>query len=275
MTDTNGSARPESPIDDPDATRRIGLVSYIKRYFHQRAADKKPENPSDRTARRAADATVVMAIFTIVLACVSIGTLQLLIQGGADTHDLVVANRDAADAASDQADAAQQFSDTAEEINAGISEASEQLKAAADNARNSLETTKSAMRLEQRAWVSYGNIDFSAPEIGKPVNATISIQNTGKTFARKVRAFSHVSFAPPPLTTEKALIAVETKQTVPDESIGVLSPNAGYKSILKGNLPVDDTDKSRISGDWYTYIWGDISYEDIFHRPHETVFLLL
>lgn len=55
-----------------------GLISYIKRAAHERRAKKQQESTSDRAARHTAVATIWMAIFTVVLAAVSVGTLLML-----------------------------------------------------------------------------------------------------------------------------------------------------------------------------------------------------
>jgi len=53
-------------------------IGYIKRKLHQRKAKKEKESPTDRAARRTALATIWMAVFTVVLAFVSGGTLWIL-----------------------------------------------------------------------------------------------------------------------------------------------------------------------------------------------------
>lgn len=87
---------------------RFRLISYIERKLHDRKAEKKEEGPADRAARRTANATVWIAVFTVVLAVVGGFTLIEVIIGGSDTHDLAVAARSQAELARQQAVALQQ-----------------------------------------------------------------------------------------------------------------------------------------------------------------------
>jgi hypothetical protein len=80
------------------------------------------ESAADKAARKTANATVWLAIFTVVLAVVSSWTLFEIHAGGTDTHNLAVAARDQAaemkelaKAANVSADAAKRASETAKE----------------------------------------------------------------------------------------------------------------------------------------------------------------
>lgn len=100
MADTDGGNKPDAQIEKPRTprVRSIWGISYIKRKFRERKAEKKDENPADKAARRTANATVWIAAFTIVLAVVGAITLYEVIAGGADTHDLAIAAKKQADA---------------------------------------------------------------------------------------------------------------------------------------------------------------------------------
>ncbi|MGB6483184.1 MAG: hypothetical protein WBE86_06825 [Candidatus Acidiferrales bacterium] len=69
---------PNTPILKSSSGWWTRFISNIKRKMEERAAKKKQEAPADKAARRTANATVCMAIFTIVLAVVSGGTLCIL-----------------------------------------------------------------------------------------------------------------------------------------------------------------------------------------------------
>ncbi len=58
--------------------RSIWGISYIKRKMYERAAKKKEETPSDKSARVTATATKWMAVFTLLLFLVTGGTLIIL-----------------------------------------------------------------------------------------------------------------------------------------------------------------------------------------------------
>lgn len=87
---------------------RYRLIAYIERKLHERTANKKEESAADRVARRTANATVWIAIFTVVLAVVGGLTLIEVISGGSDTHDLAIAAKSQAELLRQQAVALQQ-----------------------------------------------------------------------------------------------------------------------------------------------------------------------
>jgi hypothetical protein len=114
------------------------------------------ETPVDRAARLTAAATVWIAVFTVVLALVGLGTLYEIIEGGSDTHDLAVAAKTQAEKMKDMSDAAEKIRQAAE----GMVTQEQRI---ADNAKNALgvsnKRSKEALdaairqfREEQRAW---------------------------------------------------------------------------------------------------------------------------
>ena len=100
------SSNPQpAQLNEPWRTR---LIAYIERKLHERAAKKKQESAQDRLAQRTANATVWIAIFTVVLAGAALLTLWQVIAGGSDTHDLALAAKSQAELAHQQALALQQ-----------------------------------------------------------------------------------------------------------------------------------------------------------------------
>ncbi len=80
-------------------------------------------------------------------------------------------------------------------------------------------------------------------------------------------------FVPAELDTERVLIKKASEGTaVGRASIAVLAPNAQYKTVFESIAPNTQLDTDRISGDWYTYMWGELTYYDIFNHKHSTVF---
>lgn len=79
----------------PHHKRWRSLVRYVLRKAQQRRSErqekKAKESPEERAARSTANATWVIAIFTIILALVGSWTLIEVIAGGSDTHDLAIA----------------------------------------------------------------------------------------------------------------------------------------------------------------------------------------
>src|ERR1035441_8063663 len=58
--------------------RTLWPIGYIKRKVHERATKHKEETPTDRAARVSAVATAWMALFTLVLMLVGVGTYFIL-----------------------------------------------------------------------------------------------------------------------------------------------------------------------------------------------------
>ncbi len=89
----NKQAHPQ--IKKPRQNWLTRLIRHIKRELHKhrtaREKKKADETPADRAARRTANATYVIAIFTIVLAISTTWTLVEIRRGGADTHALATA----------------------------------------------------------------------------------------------------------------------------------------------------------------------------------------
>jgi hypothetical protein len=78
-------------------------IGYIKRKLQERRAKYEAQTPEEKAAWRTANATVAIAIFTVVLAFVGVFTLHEVIEGGNDTHALAVAAGEQAQAAATQA----------------------------------------------------------------------------------------------------------------------------------------------------------------------------
>jgi hypothetical protein len=100
-TETGQPADPK--IKQPRNWWWIRLVGYIERKLHERKTKKENENPVDRAARLTAKATVWIAVFTVLMAVVALGTLYEIIIGGSDTHSLAEAANDQSRAAMVQA----------------------------------------------------------------------------------------------------------------------------------------------------------------------------
>lgn len=153
-------------------------------------------------------------------------------------------------------------------------------------AEGSLEQSKRALdasietsRRDQRAWV--GPIDIIHPshkdgsrtvfvkEGDRPTFGVI-VTNSGKTPALKVTPLQRmvVSF-----TKEPLIIRYNQPRTKP--SIGVLQPNAKLLLETDKTEPFTKEIISRLeSGQVTLYVFGIITYEDIFKRSHKTTFCM-
>lgn len=212
-------------------------------------------------------ATFVIAAATVVN--VIVFTAES-ISSSNQTDNLVRYAKVQANASSDQADAAQQFSDTAEDINSRMSDAVDQLTETANSAKASIRATQGVMRLDQRAWVANAGMAMNPPELGKKWNGYVAWSNSGKTFAKQGKPRCHWVVVVTKIQSEHDLMKL-VPNTTTTESIGVLGPSAQYKTIIESKGPIDVADKARIEGN-YTYMWGEMTYKDIFERPHTTVY---
>ena len=124
-----------------------------------------------------------------------------------------------------------------------------------------------AFRLDQRAWVATIGAN-GKPEANKPTIVTVFIKNTGKTMAKNVRiqgGIRHVGDGTEP-NFEQQVAAVKST------SVGVMPPAGDYFSTNSTGV-VDAEGFGRIqSGQLRIYVFGKISYEDIFGAPHQVRF---
>jgi hypothetical protein len=82
-----GGDGPNDPIDQFRANWGLRFVGYIERKLQKRKAKKKAETPQDRAARRTANATWWIAVFTIILAAGNLYQLREMHQTGIDAEE--------------------------------------------------------------------------------------------------------------------------------------------------------------------------------------------
>jgi hypothetical protein len=258
-------------------------ITYIRNWREERRAKREQETTADRAARVTANATVWMAVFTVLLfvlngITVFILSIQLkeMHEGGIDTHALAKASENAADAASDQADAAQQFSDTAEDINGRMQEAVDQLQAAAENANTSVRATQNALRLEQRPWVFINAMDLKPPTLNDPLVVEYSIKNEGRTPATMLKDSKismAISLSPMNhLTDAVANTPFNTGLIFPGTVYG---PSVISSSTMSGSPPhfLGPTEIAAYSAKppaLWVYVYGRLIYSDAFGVKHTT-----
>jgi len=82
MKDSDTGSKSSSPRKGAHKHGWSRVVAKVKRELHERKTRKKDESPADRAAKRTATATVWIAVFTVILACVGGFTLYEVIEGG-------------------------------------------------------------------------------------------------------------------------------------------------------------------------------------------------
>jgi hypothetical protein len=126
--------------------------------------------------------------------------------------------------------------------------------------------------LDQRAWIGAAEMSLEPVEVGKPLEDRVTIFNSGKTLATDVVPSIHMRIVPQEWKVKPHLTNAELK--VPDtirKSVRLMIPGASYQSIIRTSRLSTEQDKLNV-GNWYTYIWGDLTYQDIFARNHKTAF---
>ncbi|MBZ5530070.1 MAG: hypothetical protein LAO20_01445 [Acidobacteriia bacterium] len=238
------------------------------------------QNKDGSTLKRTFDLLASAAVvFTLLFIALQWREMK---EGGKDTHELAVQAKAQADAAKAQAD---KMADSVRKTDDLIKESTEQTRAtnrlateakrsadiarrSADISSQSLETARLAMRVEQRAWVGPMLTEI-APEPLEPnkfIEIGVTISNTGKTPAYKVTGYAMYDFvangAKPNLST--------IRQSSEEISKGTLFPGA-TAHFLKTTHPVQPSDDV-LNGRSTIYVFGIITYVDIFNRNHWTHF---
>ena len=112
------------------------------------------------------------------------------------------------------------------------------------------------------------------PEIDKPFSIKLTVQNTGKSFAKKVI----LVFAVEGVRDEKGPNFTRAEQITPEQpvkSVNLIAPNAVVTATrsLKPDEKLTAEDIRQIeSGELQAFAFGKIVYTDIFDSQHWTTF---
>lgn len=135
------------------------------------------------------------------------------------------------------------------------------------SAARSINLTKQTSHLEQRAWIASTGVT-ETKEVGQPGITTVAIKNTGRTFAKDVRIDAHRRATP--RGTEPDLDMSPSSQP---RSVGIMAPDTEYGSVGIGKGEIHEEDFERVKdGSVRVFVFGKITYEDVFKCPHWTKF---
>jgi hypothetical protein len=145
-------------------------------------------------------------------------------------------------------------------------------------AEQNIKATQEQFRRDQRAWV--GDIDNTPPPFTDGIRKvfikegeglppiSIIIMNSGKTPARKIKGKQIRNFFPAnrPFTPDDV--------PPPRQSISVLQPGATARITYQPkDKPLDQEIINLLrNGDLIYYIYGEITYEDVFGKAHKTTY---
>jgi len=155
---------------------------------------------------------------------------------------------------------------------------------AALSAKEGLTIARASVQLEQRAWVAVV-VEHPIPEVGKIFKVTVVAKNTGKTFARKFKLFTvfqKVNKDDP----VKFVYGKWGEGTAPSGgSLSLLAPGGEYRTTgievdmrfdpdstaLPEPVTQDQLDEMR-KGGYSLFVYGKLTYTDIFNCEHWTTF---
>ena len=214
-TDAKTGDQSHAPVDKFRLDGWERFVGYVKHQVYERKVKKEQETPADKAARRSATATVWMAVFTVILAMLSLGTLFILKNqlgemhsGGIDTHDLAIAAGKQADAAKAQSEESKlqvdKMQKSLEKTDALIEQATVQAQASKASAKaaetqsrqaieqtknmtSTLDTIRNANRLTEesiRGRIAIQNIRLQKAVVtGEPIVVLVETENIGHSVA--------------------------------------------------------------------------------------------
>jgi len=135
-----------------------------------------------------------------------------------------------------------------------------------------LDQSIEASRIDQRAWLGVKHMKMITLEMEKPVTVEAVVVNTGKTFALDSRFLVTVAVhAGPPLDVDRAAASPERLAKQFPERPYVVFP--GVEVTARATRSVTGETIARIKDGMVTvYFFGELSYTDIFQRPHRTEF---
>jgi hypothetical protein len=265
MPEADNGQNPHTPIQTPGKGRGwTRLVSYVKRKMHERSTKKKKESAIDRAARRTANATVWLAIFTVVLAVVSGLTLFILKRqlgemrgSGKQTDKLICLYQ------KQVAQLAKQAGDTHTLAVAAGKQAAEAIiqanaaRISAEAAKSASQTAKDSLHVSERAYVvieepSFG---FSTKSVSLP------LVNSGHIPSGEMISVIHEA------TFNVATPTDRINYTIPNQ---IDWQHQRWDSILPGNhqsliIPIPLLEEDRVNvGTQMVVVAGSLTYNDGF-----------
>jgi hypothetical protein len=133
-------------------------------------------------------------------------------------------------------------------------------------------------RIDQRAWVGVDGVACYRFEKGKPFPVSVVIKNTGKTPALKCIVKPYMDYDAPDLNIETFIKSDDfvTKSKIVANDLGndAMFPNTDRHTIPM-QLPLIPTDfmvNNIMKNIDCIYVFGNITYDDIFGAIHSTTF---
>jgi hypothetical protein len=212
--------------------------------------------------------SVVIAVIAVLQWSVYRQQKKIMEGAGTQTQQLIDAANIQACAATKNAAAADKFAASAEGINTHTKDAVDEFRRLAKASEGNIAAIRESARLEQRAWVSAGESGPLIDPAAQTLRMKVTVANSGKTFALKTGMAAFASFADHEITTYQELEA--STHTASPSSTSLLAPGSSYDSPIDIDPTALPAIKNKLSGGGYVYIWGEISYFDVFKGQHTT-----
>ena len=256
------TANPPQPINPP-STLRAGA--------DQPQQARKEMSGFERGMLIATIAAVVVSCIYAFLAFrqmhVMKGQLDQMTSAGAQTDNLIIqaiAQNEATNTLAQQAERSNEIAEKTLKTNEALS-------------KIALKQGIVISRLEQRAWISVLSVQNIKPQNDKPLNIPVTIKNTGKTPALDVTALACASVVKknvkPTFSYNKILDPIQSRMIIlpNDEKTTEINIEDSQRISADGKLTKEAIDYLN-SGKETIYIYGKITYKDIFDEQHWTTF---
>jgi hypothetical protein len=141
-------------------------------------------------------------------------------------------------------------------------------KDSADAAKTTIKVIQENMRLEQRAWVGVKGIRISPPpwKAEQKIEATLTVENTGRTPALEVRIIKRYGPSPPTRTMLSKPIAGLI-------NVFSVAPTNSFDSTVTLSDKLSESELQLLASGKPYYVYGIVTYRDIFTTTiRETLF---
>ncbi len=132
---------------------------------------------------------------------------------------------------------------------------------------------KSESRLTNRAWIGLNTARHEQLVSGQIIRTQLDFINTGKTPAIAATVHYTLCWRPKEFDMHTWIAAHEQETWENAANRGPIAPNASFSLLAASDEPITESLTADIlSGKTIVYVFGTISYNDIFYRPHQTKF---
>jgi hypothetical protein len=143
---------------------------------------------------------------------------------------------------------------------------------AAKAAKDSVAFARENARLDQRAWVGVIRVEGGAPQVDQIWKTNVSIKNDGRTPAKQLKVVmlrKTVEAGKSPDFTEEDRVSKEIHELLllpPTEGFVISGDSKDLKKVGKESL------ESINSGKYIVFLFGTVTYNDVFNCSHWTKF---